>query len=146
MKASILHSKFVEVMANATLDNASGTTPVIDTLGHEHLVVLVRVNATDIALTALKLQESDSDSSGFTDITGHVYGATGAPALPTANDDNKFFAFFVDLRGKKRYIDLVVTAGDGSVGAVVYAVGILSQGEIPQYDADSRGLAAYTAA
>ena len=146
MKASILHSKFIEVMANATLDNASGTTPVIDTLGYEHLFVLVRLNTTDIALTALKLQQSDSDSSGFVDITGHVYGATGAPALPSATDDNKFYGFFVDLRGKKRYIDLVVTAGDGSVGAVVYAVGALSQGEVAQYDADSRGLAAYTAA
>ncbi len=146
MKGPIFRSKFVEVLAPATLDNASGTTPVIDTLGYEYLAVLVRLNATDIALSALKLQHSDSDSSGFTDVTGHVYGATGLPALPTATDDNNFYAFFVDLRGKKRYVDLVVTAGDGSVGAALYAIGILSQGEIAQFDAGSRGLAAYTAA
>lgn len=124
----------------AIVDNASFTTNTIDTAGFGKLAVYFSLGATDIAMAALKLQESDVDSS-YADITGCVYGATGAPALPTANDDNKVFGFFVNLAGRKRYIDVVATAGDGSTGTFGSCIAVLYNGEGIN-DATERGLAA----
>jgi hypothetical protein len=126
----------------AIVDNASFTTNTIDTAGFGKLAVYFSLGATDIAMTALKLQESDdSGMSGAADITGCVYGATGAPALPTATDDNKVFGFFVNLAGRDRYIDVVATAGDGSAGTFGACTAILYNGD-PINDATERGLAA----
>lgn len=124
----------------AIVDNASFTTNSIDTAGFGKLAVYFSLGATDIAMAALKLQESDVDSS-YADITGCVYGASGAPALPTANDDNKVFGFFVNLAGRKRYIDVVATAGDGSTGTFGSCIAVLYNGEGIN-DATERGLAA----
>jgi hypothetical protein len=126
----------------AIVDNASFTTNTIDTAGFGKLAVYFSLGATDIAMAALKLQESDdSGMSGAADITGCVYGATGAPALPTATDDNKVFGFFVNLAGRDRYIDVVATAGDGSAGTFGACTAILYNGD-PINDATERGLAA----
>jgi hypothetical protein len=126
----------------AIVDAASFSTTAIDTAGFGKLAVYFSLGATDIAMTALKLQESDdSGMSGAADITGCVYGATGAPALPTATDDNKVFGFFVNLAGRDRYIDVVATAGDGSAGTFGACTAILYNGD-PINDATERGLAA----
>lgn len=126
----------------AIVDAASFATTAIDTAGFGKLAVYFSLGATDIAMTALKLQESDdSGMSGAADITGCVYGASGAPALPSATDDNKVFGFFVNLAGRKRYIDVVATAGDGSTGTYGACVAVLYNGE-PINDATERGLAA----
>jgi hypothetical protein len=66
--------------------------------------------------------------SGAADISATVFGATGNPALPSATDDNKMYAFHVSLQGKKRYIDLVATAGNGSTGTYGSAIAVLYNG------------------
>src|SRR5688572_16313347 len=121
-------SRKVVVVTNpaAIVDNASFTTGEIDTLGWDYATILVHLGATDIAMTVLKVQESDVSGSGMADVTGLVCsGTTGDGRLPTATDDNKVFAFFIDLRGRKRYLDLVATIGDGTVGGFISAVCIL---------------------
>lgn len=126
----------------AIVDNASFSTTTIDTAGYGKLAVYFSLGATDIAMSALKIQESDdSGMSGAADITGLVYGASGAPALPSATDDNKIFGFFVNLAGRKRYLDVVATAGDGSTGTYGSCVAVLYNGEGIN-DATERGLAA----
>ena len=99
-------------------------------------------------MTALKLQESDdSGMSGAEDITGLIYGTSATiagttSALPTATDDNKCFVFEVDLRGRKRYIDLVATAGNGDAGTFLAAFALLSRaGDVP-VSASERGFGA----
>jgi len=124
----------------AIVDNASFTTNSIDTAGYGKLAVYFSLGATDIAMAALKLQEADDDSA-YGDITGCVYGASGAPALPSATDDNKVFGFFVNLAGRKRYIDVVATAGDGSTGTFGSCIAVLYNGEGIN-SATERGLAA----
>ena len=124
----------------AIVDNASFTTNSIDTAGYGKLAVYFSLGATDIAMAALKLQEADDDSA-YGDITGCVYGASGAPALPSATDDNKVFGFFVNLAGRKRYIDVVATAGDGSTGTYGSCIAVLYNGEGIN-SATERGLAA----
>jgi hypothetical protein len=94
-------------------------------------------------MTALKVQESDdSGMSAAADITGAVYGATGAPALPSADDDNKIFGFFIDLKGRKRYLDVVATAGDGSAGTFGACTAHLYNPLTTEDNATQRGLAA----
>ena len=126
--------KFVSVTPPAAIvDNASLTTATIDTLGYSYARVFVYIGATDIAMTALKMQESDdSGMSGAADITGLVYGtstdiAGSTSALPAATDDNKCFVFELDLKGRKRYLDLVATCGDGAAGTYVTAFALLSR-------------------
>ena len=121
--------KVVNVTPPAAIkDAASFSTTSIDTAGYGKLAVYFSLGATDIAMTALKLQESDDDSS-YNDISGCTYGASGSPALPTSDDDNKVFGFFVNLAGRKRYIDVVATAGDGATGTYGSCIAVLYNGE-----------------
>lgn len=137
-----LNSKYVAVTPpNAILDDASATTNEIDTLGFDYCTILVQLGATDIAMAALKVQESDTSGSDMADITGLVAsGSTGDGRLPTATDDNKVFAFFIDLRGRKRYLDVVATAGNGSLGTYVSAVAILSRAKDAPLSSAEQGL------
>lgn len=133
--------KFVQLTPPGVIvDNASYTTAALDTAGFGYCAILVSLGATDIAMAALKLQQSDASGSGFADITGAVGGTDFT--LPTADDDNKIVAFFVDLRGKKRYLDLVATAGNGSTGTYASVLAILSEGAITPDDITDRGLVA----
>jgi hypothetical protein len=137
-------NKFVSITPPAAIvDNASYTTTSIDTAGFEYLEVFVFLGATDIAMTALKLQESDTDGS-YADVTGLIYGTSAGiagttAALPIATDDNKCFKFEVDLRGRKRYFDLVATAGDGSTGTFLTAFALLSRASDHPVSASERG-------
>lgn len=127
--------KYVSITPpGAILDNASATTAEIDTLGFDHLNIVCQVGATDIAMTALKVTESDTSGSDHADVTGLVFGTStdidgNTSALPSATDDNKFFVFQIDLRGRKRYIDLTATMGDGTAGGYFAAFGLLSRGD-----------------
>jgi hypothetical protein len=138
------NTKLVSITPPAAIvDNASYTTGSIDTQGWDYLQVVVYLGATDIAMTALKLQESDTDGS-YGDVTGLVFGtssniAGSTSTLPSATDDNKFFVFDVDLRGRKRYFDLVATAGDGTAGTFLTAFAILSRGKDQPVTAAERG-------
>jgi hypothetical protein len=105
----------------AIVDNASFTTAEIDTKGFRYARVTVALGATDVALTALKVTESDTAGSGHADVTGLIFGTSNndtgsASTLPSGTDDNKLYIFLIDLRGRKRYLDFVYTIGDGTVG------------------------------
>lgn len=116
--------KFIGITPPAAIiDNASATTAEIDTKGFEKLRIFAYLGASDIAMTALKVGEGDT-SGAMTDITASVFGTAtdiegAASALPSATDDNKAFCWDIDLRGRKRYIDVVATCGDGSAGTFV---------------------------
>ena len=139
------NTKLVSITPPAAIvDNASYTTSSIDTQGFDYMQVVVYLGATDIAMTALKLQESDTDGGSYADVTGLVFGtssniAGSTSTLPSATDDNKFFVFDVDLRGRKRYFDLVATAGDGTAGTFLTAFAILSRGKEQPVTAAERG-------
>lgn len=142
---------FVCSQPAAIVNNASVTQNVIDTQGYRFLRVEVFLGATDIALSALKLQEADAKSSSTAltsgaDITGTVFGTdkndTGVTStLPSATDDNKLFTFEIDLRGRKRYILPVVTVGSGSTGAYTTVVARLARGENSPTTAAQKGSA-----
>lgn len=137
--------KFVMVTAPAAIiDDASLTTTEIDTKGYDYCRVLVVVGATDIALTALSMTESDSAGSGHAAISGldfdgdtDIDGSTAA--LPSATDDNNCFAFEIDLRGRKRYLDVTATVGNGTAGGFVSVFALLSRGDELLQSVSNRG-------
>lgn len=139
-------SKFVSVTPPAAIvDNAAYTTAEIDTLGWDWATFIVYLGATDIAMTLFAVTESDTSGSGHANITNTVMGTaandTGSTStLPSATDDNKFFAVSIDLRGRKRYLDLTITAGDGTTGTFAAAFCILSRGKDAPRTAAEAGL------
>lgn len=139
MKHSLNQKVVVITQPQAIVDNAGFTTAAIDTLGFAQLTIIVILGALDIALTGLKLRESDDDSA-YSDVSGGDYSVSST--LPAATDDNKVYAFHVDLRGRKRYIDLSMTGGDGTAGTYASAVAVLSRASEAPSTAAERGFAA----
>jgi hypothetical protein len=131
--------KFLNVTPPAAIvDNGSFTTASIDTKGWDYCTILISLGASDIAMAALKLQESDVDS-GYADVSGADFSVSPA-TLPSATDDNKIYAIFVDCRKRKRFLDLLATAGDGTAGTFLSAIAILSKGREWADTATERGL------
>jgi hypothetical protein len=127
-----LNFKLVSITPPAAIsDNATLTTAEIDTQGWAHLEVIVYLGATDIAMAALSVTQSDTSGSGHESITGLVWGTStnidgSTSALPSATDDNLFQVAQIDLRGKKRFIDVTATTGDGAAGSFVTILGRLT--------------------
>jgi hypothetical protein len=137
-----MNQKFVAVTTpGAIVDNAGFTTAAIDTLGFRYVTIIVLLGALDIALAAFKLQESnDSGMSGATDVPGSDFSVLPA-TLPAATDDNLAYAIQVDMRGRKRYLDLILTGGDGAAGTYAAAFALLSRAEESPNTVAERGFA-----
>lgn len=151
MNAAQQTKKVIVASPGALIDNASATTNCIDLKDWDYCVIDCIIGATDIALTALKVQEDDTTSSATaltsgTDVTGLVWGTSADIAgttstLPSATDDNKIFTFEVDCKTRKRYLDVVATFGDGTVGGYFAAIATLYRGSNPGTTAAARGCA-----
>jgi hypothetical protein len=146
------NTKLVNVLPpNAIIDNAAGTTNVIDCIGFDHCTIIFQLGAMDIAMTSLKVQEADAAASGTaltspTDVSGTVVGtdtdaAGAASVLPSATGDNGIVVFEIDCKIRKRYLDLVAAFGDGAAGTYASALAILSRAEQPPVTAAGRGAA-----
>jgi len=128
----------------AIVDDASWTTAEVDTLGFDYAKICVYLGATDIAMAALAVTESDTSGSGHANVSGLVFGTSetidGATSnLPAADDDNKFFICDIDLRGRKRYLDVTATAGDGTSGTFAVIWCELSRADETPTTAAQRG-------
>lgn len=137
-----LKQKYVPVTnPGAIVDNAGFTTATLDTVGFAFVTILVHLGALDIALAAFKLREGDaSDMSDAADVSGADFSVSPA-TLPAATDDNKLYAIHVNLKGRKRYLDLTLTGGDGAAGTYASAVAVLSQASEVPASAEARGFA-----
>lgn len=140
-----LACKYVNLTPPAAIvDNAAFTVAELDTNGWDYCTILVTLGATDIAAASMTVE--DGDVSGTTAaVTGLVYGTStnsegSTSAKPTATDDNDIFAFDIDLRSRKRYIQATLTAGDGSAGTFATVLAILSRGKEYPSTAAERGL------
>jgi hypothetical protein len=126
--------KMVKAINPASINNTSFTALSIDTQGFAAMDVIFHLGALDAAMTTLKLQESD-DNSSYSDVSG------GSHTAPSATDGNKLYGWHVDLRGRKRYFKIVATAGNGTA-TVASAVAGLYRGAITPSSATARGFAA----
>lgn len=121
-------------------DNTAYTTNTIDTIGYDEALFIVQFGAMDIAVAALKLQESnDSGMSGAVDISGADFSVSPA-TLPSASADDTCVGIHVKLGGaRKRYLDLSFTAGDGAAGTYANVLALLSKAEIYPASVTDRG-------
>lgn len=143
--------KVIVTAPGALAKNGSLTCNVIDTAGYDSVSIDVVLGTTDVAITALKIQESDAKSSATAltsgaDVTGLVWGtsnniAGSASTLPASTDGTKIFRFEVDTRYRKRYLLPVVTVANGTNGAYVTLVAELSRAETSPVVAADRGCA-----
>lgn len=122
----------VAIAPAAIINNSSATATAVDCKGASYLEIPVQLGATDIAVTALKLQESDESNGSYVDIPGATFdGGTnvdGVPlALPSATDDDQPHVFQVNLVGRKRFVKVVCTFGNGTAGGYVAATARLSR-------------------
>lgn len=129
----------------AILDDASAATTSINTVGYAYCQIWVALGASDVAMAALKVQEADADS-GYGDIVGTRVGTDtdtfgAATTLPSSTADNNLYCFDIDLRGRKAWLDLVATAGNGSTGTYISAWAILARSADGIATAAERGAA-----
>ncbi|MDE1946198.1 MAG: hypothetical protein KGH93_03335 [Patescibacteria group bacterium] len=119
-------TRMVQALTPALANGADFTAITVDTQspnGYDYMTIVFQLGATDVALSALKLTESDDDSS-YSDVTGG--GFTGSN-LPSATDDGKNWVWNVQLSGaRKRYYKVVATAASGSTGAQGACLAILA--------------------
>ena len=139
--------KFVSITPPAAIkDNGAYTTSELDTNGYDYCTLVVYLGATDIAVAALAVTESDTSGSGHANVTGLIWGTSNntggsASTLPSATDDNKFFLMQIDLRYRKRYLDLTATAGDGTAGTYLAAFALLERAKEGPDSAADQGAA-----
>ena len=129
----------------AIVDNASYSSTVLDMQGSDGAAIYIRLGATDIALTALKVQESDTITDSTT-----LASATDIPladfsvaplTLPSATDDNKWYGVYIpNVGNRKRYWNVLCTVGNGSLGGYVTAHALYGKIEVPNTMTE-RGLA-----
>jgi hypothetical protein len=134
------------VPPGAIVDDTSFVASVIDLIDSAYVTIRVMLGGTDIAMTALKVQESDEADDNFADVPGLVFGtskniAGDTSTLPSADSDNSIFVFDVNAVGRKRYLKLVATAGDGSTGTYMAAIATLSRMAESPVTAADRGAA-----
>lgn len=123
----------------AIVDNAAVTTATLDASDAGFVTIEVIFGATDIAVSAMKLRESDdSGMSGAADVPGADFSVLPA-TLPDADADNLAFAIQVNMLGRKRYLDLSLTVGDGSAGTYVVVLARLSRMQTTPSTASGRG-------
>lgn len=129
-------AKYVRAISPAAIiDNASATATVIDTRDFDYCTIVVQLGATDIALTALKVQSSDASGGSYVDITGATFAGGTSPdgttlALPSGTDDNQVAVFQIDMRGKNPFLKVVATFGDGSAGGFIAASAVLTKAHL----------------
>lgn len=133
----------------AILDNASAVTNVIDTKGYDYCTIICTVGATDIAMSALSVQEAEVAASATAltsgaNVTGLIFGTStntggSASTLPTAGSDDLLFVFEIDCRNRMRYLDITATFGNGTAGGYFAAIAILSRAEQGPVTAAERG-------
>ena len=136
--------KFVNVTPPAAIvDNAAFTTAAVDTAGFGACLFIVQLGALDIALAAMKLVESDaSNMAGAVDVAGADFSV--APlTLPADTVDNALFGIFVNCVGRKRYLDLSLTGGDGTAGSFASILAILYRAANGPSTASERGMSQF---
>ena len=138
-------TKFVNIIGpQAIVDNASWTTAEIDTKGFDYAQIVLHYGTSDLAVAALAVTESDASGSGHANVTGLVVGTSTdidgtTSVLPSATDDDGFVVFDIDLKGRKRYLDLTATAGNGTAGSYASALAILSRAKEAPNTSSERG-------
>jgi hypothetical protein len=110
-------------------DNAAFVSNAIDLAaeavrGAQFVVFAVQLGATDIPLAVFKVMQSDTLTNPTTlgGVPTEVVDVTDS-VTPGTTDDNKIYLISIDLRAtRNRYLQLQVTAGNGTSGTYLSAL------------------------
>jgi len=126
----MIHSQNHRVVAElptAAVGSTATATLTIDTLGYDHasITVLRASNASTVFANAVKVEESDSLSTGYSDVTALVGGGTGGFTIPavSATGSAAVLKLDVDTKAKKRYLRVNYTPGASANVAIVARLG-----------------------
>lgn len=113
----------------------------IDTVGWDYLTIYWIQGVTDVDVATLLVTESDDASTyaAFITVGTTTTIAGAASAVPQETPDNQIHIFEIDLRERKRYIQIDATAGNGTAGTYAAAIGVLSRGTEVIQTAAARG-------
>ena len=130
------------IAPGAKVNNASFTSNVLDTQGFKYARIYFLIGAIDATMATLKIQESDGKSSATAldsnavDVVGTRVGTDNTDAYPAAtstlpgsSNTNIIIGFEIDVRSRKRYLQLVATSGSGAAGVYGVAWAELERGE-----------------
>lgn len=126
------NDRVVAELPTAAVGSTATSTLTVDRLGYDHVsVVAIRAsNSSTLFASVLKVEESDSLSTGYSDVTALVAGGTGGFTLPaiTAAGTNSaaLVKIDIDARAKKRYLKVSMTPG---ASATLSLTARLSRGE-----------------
>lgn len=119
---------------NTLFVGSHGSTPVnIDTKGFAAAVIVFMYGASDIAMAALSIYESDDTTDGnFAIIASSNYATSGIGTLPSSTEDNLLFGWKIPSLGtaRKRYLRINAMPGDGSTGSYAAAYAVLGPSEV----------------
>jgi hypothetical protein len=126
-------SKYAVAIAPAAIvDDATATATVVDARGARYVEIVVQLGATDIAMTALKVQSSATSGGTYADVTGATFDEGTASdgtalALPSGTDDNQTCVFQIKMDNVNPFLKVVATFGNGSAGGFIAAIARLSE-------------------
>jgi hypothetical protein len=133
------------VVGSAVATNSSTTALLrLDTLGYDYASIDVLYGATLAGGTnssvaqVLTLQHSDAATSGYAAITGYTVAAPAFSANTASSTSMSVIRLDVDMRGKRRYLEV---ASSPNTLATVTVVARLGKGEEHPTAAAGKGVA-----
>jgi hypothetical protein len=127
----MIHSQNHRVVGDvptAAIGATATATLTIDTMGYDHasISVLRASNASTVFANAVKVEESD-DNSSYSNVTALVGGGTGGFTIPaiaaSATGSASILKLDVDTKAKKRYLKGSDTPGASATVAIVARLG-----------------------
>ena len=135
------NDKVLATLPTAAVGATATSTLTIDRLGYDHVSVsAIRAsNASTVFASVLKVEESDSSGSGYSDVTALVGGGSGGFSIPAVSDTNSaaIVKMDIDARAKKRYLRVSMTPG---ASATLGIVAHLSKAEEAPVSASEAGV------
>ena len=135
------HDRVVAELPTAAVGSTATSTLTIDRLGYDHVsVVALRAsNASTLFASVLKVEESDSLATNYSDVTALVAGGTGGFTLPAISAAGTASAAMVkidiDARAKKRYLKVSMTPGASATLALTARLSKAEEAPVSASDA-----------
>jgi hypothetical protein len=118
------NDKVVAELPSAAVGATATASLTVDTIGYDYcsLSVLRASNAVTTFANVLKVEESDSVSTNYSDVTALVAGGTGGftvPAISAAGTaGTSVVKLDVDTKARKRYLKVSYTPGASATVAI----------------------------
>lgn len=114
--------RFTAFLSSAAIGSTATSTLTIDRRGYDHVsVVAMRAsNASTVFANVLKVEESDSAASNYSDVTALVGGGVGGFTIPAVANTSEASSVVMDIdcRAKKRYLRVSMTPGASATLAI----------------------------